>query len=285
MNAALLAGRTAVVTGGAGSIGAATCVALAAHGARVVVADAHAERTHETVARIAAAGGDAVAFVADLTGAGRIESLVEAAGAVDVLVNALGEHLELAGPFEESDERGWQDLYEVNLMHVLRACRATIPGMKARGHGSIVNFSSVEGIRAAPSLAVYAAFKAGVDAFTKSLAVDIARHGIRVNAIAVDKTRAFQVGHYALPADYERLVPTWIPAGRYGEPEEIANVAVFLASDLSSWIVGQTVVADGGTTAAGGWYRTPRRWTNQPLLVQYFDADESANDARPPTVQ
>jgi NAD(P)-dependent dehydrogenase (short-subunit alcohol dehydrogenase family) len=157
--------------------------------------------------------------------------------------------------------------------------------MRERGWGRIVNFSSVEGIRAAPALAVYAAFKAAVDAFTKSLAVDVARDGIRVNAIAVDKTRAYQVGHYELPEEYARLANTWIPSGRYGEPEDVAGVVLFLSSELSSWVTGQTIVADGGTLSAGGWFRTPTRWTNQPLLVQYFDDDPGENEKRPPAVQ
>lgn len=285
----LLAGRVAVVTGGAGAIGNAICVEFAREGAAVVVADIDAERTRGTVAQVEAIGGTASPFVGDLTDGAQVQHLIDFAlaelGSVDILVNGVGEHLNSAGPFEDSDEASWQALYEVNLLHVFRACHAAIPHMRKRGWGRIVNFSSVEGIRAAPALAVYAAFKAALDGFTKSLAVDLAPHGIRVNAIAADKTRAYQVGHYELPDEYERLVPTWIPAGRYGEPIDVARAALFLSSELASWIVGQTLVADGGTLSAGGWYRTPRRWTNQPLLVQYFDEDETANDQRPPSVQ
>jgi NAD(P)-dependent dehydrogenase (short-subunit alcohol dehydrogenase family) len=199
-------------------------------------------------------------------------------GGVDVLVNGLGEHLASAGPFEESTEDRWQQLYEVNLLHVLRTTQAVLPAMKARGWGRIVNFSSVEGIRGAPHLAVYAAFKRAVDGFTRSLAVELAPHGIGVTALAVDKTRAHQVGHYALPEEYLPLVPSWIPAGHYAEPEEVARIAVFLASPLNTWIVGETIAADGGTLAAGGWYRTPARWTNQPLLTQYLEAPERNAD-------
>jgi 2-hydroxycyclohexanecarboxyl-CoA dehydrogenase len=285
----LLAGRVAVVTGGAGAIGDAICVEFAREGAAVVVADLDAERTRSTVARVESVGGTAAPFVGDLRDGAHVVQLIDFAlaelGSVDILVNGVGEHLNSAGRFEDSDEAGWQALYEVNVLHVLRACHAVIPHMKQRGWGRIVNFSSVEGIRAAPALAVYAAFKAAIDGFTKSLAVDLAPHGIRVNAIAADKTRAYQVDHYELPPEYERLVPTWIPAGRYGEPIDVARVALFLSSELASWVVGQTLVADGGTLAAGGWHRTPRRWTNQPLLLQYFEEDEAANDLRPPAVQ
>jgi NAD(P)-dependent dehydrogenase (short-subunit alcohol dehydrogenase family) len=156
--------------------------------------------------------------------------------------------------------------------------------MKRNGWGRIVNFSSVEGVRSAPALAVYSAFKRAVDGFTKSLAVDLARDGIVVSAVAVDKTRAYQVNHYELPEDYAQLAHTWVPAGRYGEAEDVARVVLFLASPLNTWVVGSTVVADGGTLSAGGWFRTPKRWTNQPLLVQYFE-EPDVNESRPPAVQ
>jgi 2-hydroxycyclohexanecarboxyl-CoA dehydrogenase len=284
-----LTGKVAIVTGGGGAIAAESCALLAHHGAAVVVADVEQGRAEQVVAAITENGGRARAFVGDITVAATLEELLEYVrvefGGVDILVNAVGEHLMSAGTHEDSDEEMWQALYEVNLLHVFRACRLVVPLMKERGWGRIVNFSSVEGIRAAPALAVYAAFKAAVDAFTKSLAVDVARDGIRVNAIAVDKTRSYQVGHYELPEPYANLAHTWIPSGRYGEPRDIAGVVLFLSSELSSWVTGQTIVADGGTLSAGGWFRTPKRWTNQPLLVQYFDDDPHENDERPPSVQ
>lgn len=284
----LLDGRVTVVTGGAGAIGDAVCRLFAAHGADVVVADIDESRTVATVEAVRAAGRRAIGVITDLATAGGINELRAAAerefGRVHILINGLGHHVGSVGDFEDLDEAKWQELYEVNLLHVFRASQAFIPYMKEAGWGRIVNFSSVEGIRSAPSLAVYSAFKGAIDSFTKSLGVDMARYGIRVNAIAVDKTRAFQVNHYELPAEYERLVPTWIPAGRYGEPTDVANVALFLSSDLCSWVVGQTIVADGGTLAAGGWYRTTKRWTNQPLLVQYFE-DPAANEGRPANLQ
>jgi 2-hydroxycyclohexanecarboxyl-CoA dehydrogenase len=285
----LLAGRVAVVTGGAGAIGGAICELFAAEGADVVVADADRERTRETVRRVRAQGRRGVGVVGDLRRRATVDRLARAArerlGGCDVLVNGLGHHLGTAGLFEESTEEQWQALYEVNLLHVLRVTRAFVPGMKDRGWGRIVSFSSVEGIRAAPALAVYAAFKRAVDGFTKSLAVDLARHGILVNALAVDKTRSHQVGFYELPAEYERLVPSWIPAGRYAEGADVARAALFLASDLNTWVVGQTLPADGGTLSAGGWYRTPERWTNQPVLTQYVENDPELNERRPPMLR
>jgi 2-hydroxycyclohexanecarboxyl-CoA dehydrogenase len=276
----LLTGRTALVSGGAGAIGAAVARQLVAIGCRVVVVDTAADRLRETADALSVQG-----VVADVTTASGVAAAVEAAGErVDILVNGVGDHLASSGPFESSTEDQWRRLIDVNYLSVLRCCHAVLPGMISRGWGRIVNFSSVEGIRAAPHLAVYAGLKRAVDGFTKSLAVDVARHGVLVNSVAVDKVRAFQTGHYAVPDEYEALVPTWIPAGHYADADELARLVVFLASPLNTWVVGQSVVADGGTLSAGGWYRTPRRWTNQPLLVQYFE-DPAVNDGRPPMVR
>jgi NAD(P)-dependent dehydrogenase (short-subunit alcohol dehydrogenase family) len=281
--------RVALLTGGAGAICAAIARGLVAGGADVVIADVDSGRTEALASELSESGRKVVPVVADLRTAAGMQDVFDAVegsfGHVDILVNGLGEFLETNGPFEDSTEEQWQGLYEVNLLHVFRATHRYIPGMKERGWGRIISFSSVEGIRSAPALAVYTAFKAAIDAFTKSIGVDLARFGIYANAIAVDKTRAYQVNHYALPPEWERMIPTWIPAGRYAEPEEVAEIALFLASERCTWIVGQTISADGGTTAAGGWFRTPKRWTNQPLLLQYFDEDPSVNDTRPPSVQ
>jgi NAD(P)-dependent dehydrogenase (short-subunit alcohol dehydrogenase family) len=285
----LVDGRVALITGGAGAIGAASARALADHGSDVVVVDVDAERVAETVADVEARGRRAKGIVADLTLDGAASEAVETAlsgfGRVDILVNALGHHLALAGPFEDSDEAGWDALYRVNLLHVFRTCHAVLPGMKQRGWGRIINFSSVEGIRSMPNAAPYTAFKAAIDAFTKSLGVEVAGAGIRVNCVAVDKTRSHQVNFYALRDEYDRHVPVWVPAGRYGEGDDVAAVVLFLASEMAAWVVGETIAADGGTLRAGGWYRTPVKWTNSPLLLQYFEDDPSINARRPRGVQ
>lgn len=282
------AGRVALVTGGAGAIAGAICHRLAAAGADVVVADRHAARTAAVVADVEAAGRRSVGVVADLTHDGTVEQAVATAvdelGGVDILVNALGEHLWLAKPFERSTPADWDALYRVNLLATMRACHAALPAMRAQGWGRIVNFSSVEGIRAMPNAAPYTAFKGAIDSFTRSLGVEVAAHGIRVNAVAVDKTRSHQVGFYRMGEEWESHVREWVPAGRYGEPDDVAAVACFLASDEADWVVGQTIPADGGTLAAGGWYRTPRRWTNSPLLVQWFE-EPGEGDDRPPMLR
>lgn len=285
----LVADRVALVTGGAGSIGAASCLALADHGADLVVADLDPKRVAETVDAVESRGRRALGVVADLTADGAAAAAVEQAeaafGRVDVLVNALGHHLGLTRPFETSEPAGWEALYRINLRHVIEASHAVVGGMKDRGWGRIVNFSSVEGIRAMPNAAPYAAFNGAVDSFTKSLGVELAPFGVRVNAVAVDKTRSHQVGFYDLGEEYDSHVPVWVPIGRYGEGADIAAVVLFLSSPMCEFVVGQTVVADGGTLSAGGWYRTPVKWTNSPLLAQWIEDDPSVNAARPRGVQ
>jgi 2-hydroxycyclohexanecarboxyl-CoA dehydrogenase len=286
-DAKLLEGKLAVVTGGAGIIGGEICRLFAQHGARILFADIAAERVESLAAQITGSGGRADGMVADLTSDGAMTDLAERAdeaGGADILVNCLGHFLNSMEPFEQNTEEIWQQLYEINLLPVFRACRLFVPGMRARRFGRILNFSSVEGIRAAPFLAVYGAFKGAVDAFTRSLAVETADDNVLVNSIAVDKTRTFQTNFHQIPPEYERLIRTWIPRGRYAEGGDIAKIALFLASDLADWMVGSTLVADGGTIAAGGWYRTPQRWTTQPLLHQYFEPPE-ANLTRPRSLQ
>lgn len=283
-----LDGRVALVTGGGGAIGRATALALARHGAAVAVVDIDGARTEGAVEALTELGTRNLGITVDATDDGALTNAITAVtdglGPIDILVNGVGEHLSSAARFQDTAPEQWERLHRVNLWHVFTACQAVLPGMRARRFGRIINFSSVEGIRAAPMLAVYAAYKAAIDAFTKSLAVEVAGDGINVNAIAVDKTRAHQVDFYELPPEYERHVPVWIPKGRYGEGEDVAGVVLFLASTLGQWVVGQTVVADGGTLSAGGWYRTPTRFTNSPLLVQYFE-DEAATERHPPMLR
>lgn len=268
----LLTGKVAVVTGGGGGIGRGISETFAAHGAQVVVAEIDADRAAETVAAIRATGGDAFAQVVDVRERDQVGALANATigeyGRVDALVNNVGHYLYRGTPFLDTDEEQWNALYDVNLRHMFLCTKALAPKMIEQGNGgSIINISTVEAFRGMPMMAVYSAFKAGVTQFTKSLALELGNEGIRVNAIAPDLTQSIQVDYERwVPAEQRHMIPTWVPVGRFGTPGDIAGVALFLASDLSAFVTGTTVHADGGSLAAGGWFRTERGgWTNRPL--------------------
>ena len=270
----LLSDRIAVVTGGGGGIGAATAQLFARQGAHVVIADVDAELAQLTVDEITASGGSAFAIVTDVRDASQVadlaRSVLERHGRVDVLVNNVGHWLRHPGNFVDTDPQLWDDLYRVNLHHVFLVTHAFLPAMIGRRSGAIVNVSSVEGLRGYPEDPVYAAFKAAVIHFTRSLAVQVGRDGVRVNAIGPDVTESLQVPYSQwLSAEEQAQWPQWVPVGRKGLPEDQARVILFLASDLSAFVTGHTIPTDGGTGAAGGWFRSSRRpdreWTNRPV--------------------
>ena len=272
-DASLLTGKVAVVTGGGGGIGRGISEAFAAHGARVVVVDIDGERARDTVDAIRSRDGDAGARaeVADVREPEQVtalrRSVLDEHGRIDVLVNNVGHYLYRGLRFLDSDEEHWDALYAVNLRHVFLCTKAFAPSMVERQSGNVITVSTVEAFRGIPDQVVYSAFKAGITQFTKSLALDLGNDGVRVNAIAPDLTETIQVPYSRWVAPEHRdLIPSWVPVGRFGTPDDIAGVAVFLASDLSTFVTGTTVHADGGSLAAGGWYRTRRGgWTNRPL--------------------
>ena len=270
----LLNDRIAVVTGGGGGIGAATARLFADHGAQVVIADIDLELAQLTAEQITASGGSAFAAATDVRDASQVadlaRSVLERHGRVDVLVNNVGHWLRHPGNFVDTDPQLWDDLYRINLHHVFLVTHAFLPAMIGRRSGAIVNVSSVEGLRGYPEDPVYAAFKAAVIHFTRSLAVQVGRDGVRVNAIGPDVTESLQVPYSQwLSAEDQAQWPQWVPVGRMGLPEDQAQVILFLASDLSAFVTGHTIPTDGGTGAAGGWFRSARRpdreWTNRPV--------------------
>jgi 2-hydroxycyclohexanecarboxyl-CoA dehydrogenase len=270
----LLTDRVAVVTGGGGGIGAATARLFARHGARVVIADIDGGLADATTAEIRESGGSAQAVRTDVRDPDEVtrlaRSVLDRYGRADVLVNNVGHWLRHPGNFVDTDPRLWDELYRINLHHVFLLTQAFLPAMVDRHAGAIVNVSSIEGLRGYPEDPVYAAFKAAVIAFTRSLAVQVGNQGVRVNAIAPDVTESLQVPYLQwLSPEEQTRWPQWVPVGRMGLPEDQAGVILFLASDLSSFVTGHTIPTDGGTGAAGGWFRSARRpdreWTNRPV--------------------
>jgi 2-hydroxycyclohexanecarboxyl-CoA dehydrogenase len=269
----LLEGRRALVTGGGAGIGRGICEAFARHGASLCVVDIDGDAAAATAHAARDLGVAASAVTADVRIASDVDRSVAAAvqelGGLDVVVNNVGHFVFPAVAFQDSTEEQWDELYEMNLGHVFRVTRAALPHLIEAGPGgSVINLSTVEGFRGIPGHPVYAAFKAGVTQFSKSLALQVSDHGIRVNDIAPDVTRSQQLPYERwLNDDDLARIPSWVPLGRLGEASDPAGVAVFLASDLAAFVTGTTVHCDGGTWAAGGWYRTAHGrggWTNRP---------------------
>jgi NAD(P)-dependent dehydrogenase (short-subunit alcohol dehydrogenase family) len=265
-----LGGQVAVVTGGGAGIGGAISDALAGAGAEVVVVDIDAGYATTRVDSIRHAGGRAHAIVADVRDPADVGRIATATlgvnGRVDVLVNNVGHYLRPT-PFLDSTEEHWAALDDINFRHVLRCSRALVPSMVEQGSGSVINVASVEGVRGYPPDPVYGAYKAAVVHFTRCLALEVAPHGVRVNAIAPDVTQTLQVDYDAMvPDELRDRWPIWVPIGRVGTPSDNADIVLFLASDLSRFMTGQILPTDGGTLVAGGWFRTARsgRWTNRP---------------------
>ncbi|HEY6871041.1 MAG TPA: SDR family oxidoreductase [Novosphingobium sp.] len=277
-----LEGKTGVVTGGGAGIGRGIARALARAGAAVVIGEVEAERAQEVVRTIAAEGGQAEAVVMDAMDSDQVRVLVEAAdrrfGRLDILVNNVGGTS--LRPFLEQSERSWRRHIDLNLISLLAATSAAAPIMIRGGRGgSIINVSSIEASRAAPNFAVYAACKAGMENFTRTMALELSEHGIRVNAIAPDHTLTPGImGNRKGPVD----PATWrkrseaevdgllriIPLAREGTEDECGDAAVFLACDLSAYVTGVVLPVDGGTSASFGWMRNrDGLWT----LTEDFD--------------
>ena len=257
----LLDGRVAVVTGGGDGIGAGIARLFAAHGALVEVAEVDSARADRISDEVTTAGGSIRSHVVDVTVDGDVARLAEAVltehGRVDVLVNNVGDYRPLV-PFHRSTPESWQQMYDINLRHVFSVTRAFVTAMIDAHRGSIVTVHSVEGMRGYPKDPVYGAMKAAAAHFTTCLAVDLGRHGIRVNGIGTDLAQTPQVDYLTGYEDAAELWASWAPVGRVGWPEDQARVALFLASDQSAFVTGHNIPVDGGTKAGGGWQFSSR---------------------------
>jgi NAD(P)-dependent dehydrogenase (short-subunit alcohol dehydrogenase family) len=265
-----LSGQVAFVTGGGGGIGRGIAERLAAHGADIAVVDIDAERAAYVSANITSMGRAAMVHVVDVMDADALMAAVDATaaqfGRLDILVNNAGG---VSGRrFLEQSQRSWRRHIDINLVSMLAATSAAAPHIIAGGRGgSIVNVASIEATRAAPMFAVYAACKAGMLSFTRSMALELSEHAIRVNSIGPDFTitpgnsgyRSGPVPEPIPPRAPERAAvsSTYIPLGHEGTIEECGDVAVFLCSTMASYITGTHIPVDGGTSASGGWTASP----------------------------
>ncbi len=255
-------GKVALITGGGGGIGRAAAIAFARAGARVMVVDRDTTAAENSVAAAGAAAAVEVrSLSADVSRAtdvrGYVRATLDAWGRIDCFFNNAGIEGVLA-PIQEYDEAEFDAVIAVNLKGVFLGLRHVLPVMVEQGAGAVVNTASVAGLFGGPGMPAYVASKHAVLGLTKVASTDVARHGVRVNAICPGpvETRMMrsleQQRNHADPASVHSGISAGIPTGRYTMPEEIANTVLFLCSDLAANLTGTHIVVDGGRSGAGG---------------------------------
>ena len=250
-----LSGRVAAITGGALGIGRATARLFAAEGATVALGDVEVGAAETVAKEIVNGGGRAIAVGVDVGDAGQVQAFVDRVvaelGRLDIMFANAG--IAHSAPFLEHPEAQWHRVLRVNLTGVFLCCQAAARQMVTQGGGRIITTASINGFRGVENLVGYNAAKAGVIELTKTMAVELARHHIAVNAIAPAQidTRLTR----SLPEEARQRRLERIPMGRFGEADEVARAALFLASDDAGYITGHTLAVDGGYLAGGLWSR------------------------------
>jgi 3-oxoacyl-[acyl-carrier protein] reductase len=251
-----LTGKVALIAGGGGGLGRAVALDYARAGMHLVVCDKNEELLDQTVREIGDFAEEPLTALIDVRDADAFTTTFNEAidrfGRLDVLVNVAGGTFK--ADFVDTNSRGWDAVIRANFGWLLHSTYlAAVQMRKQGGGGSIISITSIEGHRAAPGYAVYAGMKAAVTNFSRTLALELAPDRIRVNTIAPDQTPT-----EGMPMDYiPEVIQAGIPMGRQGTYEDTGNCALFLASELSSYITGTTLHPDGGAYASAGWYNWP----------------------------
>jgi meso-butanediol dehydrogenase / (S,S)-butanediol dehydrogenase / diacetyl reductase len=251
-----LSGKVAFISGGGTGIGRACALAFAAEGARVAVAGRRNEPLASVAREIQSSGSEALALTCDIVDRGAVEAAISSVaqhfGVLNIIVNNAG--AVMVGTAEETSDEDWSRVLATNLTGTFHVSRAAIPVLRKAGGGSIVNVGSYLGIVGRERRAAYCAAKAGVAGLTRAMALDHARDNIRVNCVcpAIVETEMSLLSLSKAPdpeaARKQRIAE--LPLGRFGKPEDIALMALYLASDESSWVTGTVFPIDGGQTAS-----------------------------------
>ena len=247
--------RVALVTGGASGIGWTTATELAREGASVAVADLQTGPVESAAKQVAEAGRPALALTVDVGDRASVQAMVDRTvaqfGRIDVLVTCAG--IARRVPLLETTESDWHDVIRVNLTGVFFCGQAVASQMIRQGSGAIVNNASINAYRGVSEMPAYNAAKAGVASLTQTIAVELAAHGIRVNAVAPGPIETPMTAN--LTPEGRRIRQERVPLDRFGRPEEVAQAILYLASDAASYVTGHTLAVDGGYLAGGTWSR------------------------------
>jgi 3-oxoacyl-[acyl-carrier protein] reductase len=259
-----IAGKVAIVAGGAGGLGRACSLDLGRAGMRLAICDRDEAMLNRTATELRAEGVEVLTGVLDVRDADALDSFFEEVdrsfSVLHVLVNVVGGTYTQA--FIDTSPKGWDAIVRTNFLWLVHSTQLAALRMRASGGGSIIHITSIEAHRAAPNFAVYSGMKAAVHNFTRSVAVELASTGIRVNTLAPDMFPT--EGSAGLGGDKatdriasETTAQISVPQGRYGDQEDLGGCVLFLASDLSRYVTGTSVHVDGGTYASGGWFNWP----------------------------